>query len=67
MLDAVCISRDNLQARSKKVEEMGIIIKQAAKVITWLGEADGESGPAFSLLQGLKDCLQDRSSFFQCQ
>jgi Heterokaryon incompatibility protein (HET) len=51
-----------LQERSEQVVKMGAIFKQAAKVITWLGDADNESELAFSLPQNLKDCLYDRNS-----
>jgi hypothetical protein len=40
---------------------MGVISKQAVKVITWLGDADNESELAFSLLQDLNDFLHDRT------
>ena len=61
-IDAICINQDNLQERSEQVVKMGDIFKQAAKVVTWLGDADKESELAFSLLQNLKDCLHDRDS-----
>jgi hypothetical protein len=62
-IDAVCINQDNLQERSEQVVKMGLIFKQAAKVITWLGDANNESELAFSLLHDLKNCIQDRDSF----
>lgn len=61
-IDAICINQDNLQERSQQVVKMGDIFRQATKVITWLGDADIESGLAFSMLQNLKDCLHDRNS-----
>jgi hypothetical protein len=41
-IDAVCINQDNLQECSEQVVKMGAIFKRAAKVITWLGDADNE-------------------------
>jgi hypothetical protein len=58
----MCINQGDLKERSKQVIKMGDIFKRAAKVITWLGDADSESELAFSLLQYLKDCLHDRNS-----
>jgi hypothetical protein len=49
-IDAICINQHETQERNHQVSQMGIIFKQAAMVIVWLGDADDTSALAFRFL-----------------
>ncbi|KAH8761463.1 heterokaryon incompatibility protein-domain-containing protein, partial [Hyaloscypha sp. PMI_1271] len=49
-IDAICINQHETQERNHQVSQMGIIFKQAAMVIVWLGDADDISALAFRFL-----------------
>ncbi|KAH8784400.1 heterokaryon incompatibility protein-domain-containing protein, partial [Hyaloscypha finlandica] len=49
-IDAICINQHETQERNHQVSQMGIIFKQAAMVIVWLGDADDTSALAFRFI-----------------
>jgi hypothetical protein len=49
-IDAICINQHETQERNHQVSQMGIIFKEAAMVIIWLGDADDASTLAFRFI-----------------
>jgi hypothetical protein len=49
-IDAICINQHETQERNHQVSQMGIVFKQAAMVIIWLGDADDASTLAFRFI-----------------
>jgi hypothetical protein len=50
-VDAVCINQTDMEERSNQVNLMKTIYKEATRVVTWLGEEDGNSRLAFQTLR----------------
>ncbi|KAM0354803.1 hypothetical protein ACHAPU_000627 [Fusarium lateritium] len=54
-VDGICIDQTSMEERSSQVALMGEIYTDAARVVVWLGESDGSSNQAISLLQQIGD------------
>ncbi|KAF5667146.1 het-domain-containing protein [Fusarium heterosporum] len=54
-VDGICIDQTSMEERSSQVALMGEIYRDAARVVVWLGESDGNSNQAISLLQQIGD------------
>lgn len=52
-VDAVCINQADPQDKSAQVRRMSTIYREAAAVIVWLEEEDGETGAGIELLTNL--------------
>jgi hypothetical protein len=52
-VDAICINQDDLEERAIQVKRMGLIYRQASRVVAWLGLASGDSKLALEVLQNL--------------
>jgi Heterokaryon incompatibility protein (HET) len=51
--DALCINQEDIDERGKQVRLMGSIYANAAQVMVWLGEEDGDTKLAFEALRNL--------------
>jgi len=58
-VDAICINQADKKEKAEQVKIMGDIYKQAAEVLVWLGEEEGEtdSDMAIDLLQNIYYCF----------
>jgi hypothetical protein len=52
-IDAICVNQQDKRERSDQVRLMADIYCTAALVVSWLGEEDHHTGPAFALLRKL--------------
>lgn len=52
-IDALCIDQSSLQERSDQVAKMGMIYREAATVVVWLGDSWTDSNLAMEFLQQL--------------
>jgi hypothetical protein len=57
-VDAICINQRNMAERSREVTRMGMIYRQARRVIAWLGMSTPSSGQAFAALSKLADLVE---------
>ncbi|CAN9214094.1 unnamed protein product [Alternaria alternata] len=57
-VDAVCINQRNLAERSREVTRMGMIYRQARRVIAWLGTSTSGSGQALAALSNLAKLVE---------
>ncbi|KAH8637734.1 hypothetical protein IG631_05504 [Alternaria alternata] len=52
-VDAICINQHNMVERSREVTRMGMIYRQAGRVIAWLGMSTPDSSQALAALSRL--------------
>jgi hypothetical protein len=57
-VDAVCINQHNMAERSREVTRMGMIYRQARRVIAWLGTSTPGSGQALAALSNLANLVE---------
>ena len=53
--DALCINQEDISERNRQVLRMGDIYAKAFRVLIWLGEAEADTGLAFSYLHRWSD------------
>jgi hypothetical protein len=57
-VDAICINQRDVVERSREVTRMGMIYRQAGRVIAWLGMSTPDSSQALAALSKLADVVE---------
>ncbi|KAN0113200.1 HET domain containing protein [Hyaloscypha variabilis] len=57
-VDAVCIDQNNIPERNQQVPRMGMIYRQASRVIAWLGMKTPDSSQALAALKYLASLVE---------
>ncbi|CAN9308419.1 unnamed protein product [Alternaria alternata] len=57
-VDAVCINQCNMAERSREVTRMGLIYRQARRVVAWLGMSTPDSDQALAALSNLGNSVE---------
>ncbi|KAK4442449.1 heterokaryon incompatibility protein-domain-containing protein [Podospora aff. communis PSN243] len=58
-IDAICINQADLDERAAQVQLMGDVYSQANSVIAWVGQEDGTTADAISVVRRIASIVQD--------